>query len=139
MALFSLGLSAPGGPQGVSPWRPGLCISPDVERAAGAAQVGTVVDKVKASIMAESRWSPDSWRSKRIEQAPVYADARALAEVEKQLAGFPPLVFAGEVRKLKRALAKAAAARPFCSRAGIALRASPSTRLTISAIASGSS
>ncbi len=68
--------------------------------------------------MAESRWSPDSWRSKRIEQAPVYADARALVEVEKQLAGFPPLVFAGEARKLKRALAKAAAGEAFLLQGG---------------------
>ncbi len=45
-------------------------------------------------------WSPASWRGKPVEQVPVYADKPALAEVESQLAGFPPLVFAGEARKL---------------------------------------
>jgi 3-deoxy-7-phosphoheptulonate synthase len=70
------------------------------------------------AITAESRWSPQSWRSKPVEQAPVYADPRALAEVEKQLAGFPPLVFAGEARKLKRALAKAAAGEAFLLQGG---------------------
>src|SRR5579872_3128018 len=68
--------------------------------------------------MAESRWSPESWRSKPVEQAPVYADRRALADVEKQLSGFPPLVFAGEARKLKRALAKAAAGEAFLLQGG---------------------
>jgi len=39
-------------------------------------------------------WSPASWRRRPIEQVPDYADQAALAEVERQLAGFPPLVFA---------------------------------------------
>src|SRR5581483_9683758 len=68
--------------------------------------------------MAESRWSPESWRSRPVEQAPVYPDPRALAEVEKQIAGFPPLVFAGEARKLKRALGKAAAGEAFLLQGG---------------------
>ena len=63
--------------------------------------------------MMQGRWTPDSWRAKPVEQAPVYPDAAALAEVERQLAGFPPLVFAGEARKLKRALGKAVAGRGF--------------------------
>jgi len=52
-----------------------------------------------------------SWRGKPVEQVPVYADKPALAEVESQLAGFPPLVFAGEARKLKRMLGKAPRAK----------------------------
>jgi 3-deoxy-7-phosphoheptulonate synthase len=68
--------------------------------------------------MAESRWAPDSCRGRPVEQAPVYADTRALGEVEKQIAGFPPLVFAGEARKLKRALAKAAAGEAFLLQGG---------------------
>jgi 3-deoxy-7-phosphoheptulonate synthase len=55
------------------------------------------------------RWSPDSWRSKPIVQVPEYPDRKSLAEVEAQLASFPPLVFAGEARALKRALARVAA------------------------------
>jgi 3-deoxy-7-phosphoheptulonate synthase len=68
--------------------------------------------------MGESRWSPESWREKPVEQAPVYPDARALAEVEKQIAGFPPLVFAGEARKLKRALGRAANGEAFLLQGG---------------------
>jgi len=68
--------------------------------------------------MAQSRWSPESWRAKPVEQAPAYPDAAALTEVERQLAGFPPLVFAGEARKLKRALGKAAAGEAFLLQGG---------------------
>jgi 3-deoxy-7-phosphoheptulonate synthase len=68
--------------------------------------------------MAQSRWSPESWRQKPIEQAPVYPDAAALKEVERQLAGYPPLVFAGEARKLKRALGKAMVGEAFLLQGG---------------------
>jgi 3-deoxy-7-phosphoheptulonate synthase len=64
------------------------------------------------------RWSPDSWRSKPIVQVPEYPDQKALAEVEKQLASFPPLVFAGEARALKRALARVAAGEAFLLQGG---------------------
>src|ERR1700682_1253247 len=62
--------------------------------------------------------SPASWRRKPIEQVPDYADQAALAEVERQLAGFPPLVFAGEARKLKRMLGKVAAGEAFLLQGG---------------------
>jgi 3-deoxy-7-phosphoheptulonate synthase len=68
--------------------------------------------------MAIEPWAPDSWRKKEIEQVPVYRDTQALAEVEKQLSGFPPLVFAGEARKLKKALAKVAAGEAFLLQGG---------------------
>ncbi len=64
------------------------------------------------------RWSPESWRSKPVEQLPTYPDSAALAEVERQLAGFPPLVFAGEARKLKRTLGKVAAGEAFLLQGG---------------------
>ncbi|GLK78803.1 class II 3-deoxy-7-phosphoheptulonate synthase [Methylopila turkensis] len=64
------------------------------------------------------RWSPSSWRDKPILQAPVYPDAAALSAVEAQLASFPPLVFAGEARKLKRQLAKVAKGEAFLLQGG---------------------
>jgi 3-deoxy-7-phosphoheptulonate synthase len=64
------------------------------------------------------RWTPDSWRQKPIQQVPAYPDIKALDSVEKQLAGFPPLVFAGEARKLKRALGKVAAGESFLLQGG---------------------
>ena len=68
--------------------------------------------------MANSRWTPESWRTRPIEQSPVYKDKAALAEAERQLAGYPPLVFAGEARKLKRALGAAAAGEAFLLQGG---------------------
>ena len=65
-----------------------------------------------------SRWSPDSWRTKPIEQVPVYPDPAALAEVEEQLASFPPLVFAGEARELKAKLARVAQGEGFLLQGG---------------------
>src|SRR5437764_10226801 len=64
------------------------------------------------------RWTPDSWRAKPVQQVPTYPDTTALESVERQLAGFPPLVFAGEARKLKAALAKVAAGDAFLLQGG---------------------
>ena len=49
---------------------------------------------------------------------PEYPDARALAAAEKRLSAFPPLVFAGEARKLKRKLARVAEGRGFLLQGG---------------------
>jgi 3-deoxy-7-phosphoheptulonate synthase len=63
-------------------------------------------------------WAPDSWRSKPIVQVPQYTDAQAVADVEAKLATFPPLVFAGEARQLKKALADVAAGNGFLLQGG---------------------
>src|SRR6202795_1449213 len=68
--------------------------------------------------MPNQRWTPDSWRTKPIAQSPAYSDRAALAEAERQLSGYPPLVFAGEARKLKKALGKAAAGDSFLLQGG---------------------
>ncbi|MBM3516999.1 MAG: 3-deoxy-7-phosphoheptulonate synthase class II, partial [Alphaproteobacteria bacterium] len=63
-------------------------------------------------------WAPESWRQRAIRQQPDYPDPRALAEVEARLKSFPPLVFAGEARRLKRQLAEAVAGRAFLLQGG---------------------
>ncbi len=60
-----------------------------------------------------SRWTPDSWRDRPIGQAPSYPDNAVLETVEAKLRRYPPLVFAGEARRLKSALATAAEGRAF--------------------------
>ncbi len=67
--------------------------------------------------MAE-RWSRESWREKKAEQLPVYPDRAALEAVERQLATYPPLVFAGEARALKARLAEAARGEAFLLQGG---------------------
>src|SRR5665213_17183 len=65
-----------------------------------------------------SKWAPDTWRKFPVMQMPDYADAAKLAAVEGQLAGYPPLVFAGEARKLKKRLAKVAEGKGFLLQGG---------------------
>src|SRR6201992_106961 len=64
------------------------------------------------------RWTPESWRSRPVLQMPQYPDAKALADVEAQLATFPPLVFVGEARNLKKALGRVAAGEAFLLQGG---------------------
>ena len=63
-------------------------------------------------------WSKADWRSKPRVQMPDYPDADRLAAVERKLASYPPLVFAGEARKLKRELAEVAEGRAFLLQGG---------------------
>lgn len=50
-------------------------------------------------------WTPESWKQQEAKHLPHYEDAAELAAAEQTLATFPPLVFAGEARELKRQLA----------------------------------
>lgn len=64
-------------------------------------------------------WTPDSWREKPAKHIPEdYPDAGALAAVETELSGYPPLVFAGEARTLKQRLAKVAHGEAFLLQGG---------------------
>lgn len=63
-------------------------------------------------------WSPTSWQEKPILHAPTYDDEKLLAKTEEQLAGFPPLVFAGEVRRLKAELGDVAEGKAFLLQGG---------------------
>ena len=65
-----------------------------------------------------TNWTPDSWRGFPIVQVPEYDDKAKLANVEKQLSGYPPLVFAGEARKLKRKLARVSEGKGFLLQGG---------------------
>ncbi|MFO1350711.1 MAG: 3-deoxy-7-phosphoheptulonate synthase class II [Gammaproteobacteria bacterium] len=65
-----------------------------------------------------STWTPQSWRAKAVRQMPDYPDPRALARVEERLRVFPPLVFAGEARRLQAMLAEVAKGRAFLLQGG---------------------
>ena len=64
------------------------------------------------------KWSPNSWRDKPIRQVPDYPDKEALKHVEGRLAGFPPLVFAGEARALLDGLGLVAEGKAFLLQGG---------------------
>jgi 3-deoxy-7-phosphoheptulonate synthase len=63
-------------------------------------------------------WSLGSWRGKRAEQLPEYSDIAKLQSVLDRLAAMPPIVFPGEVDRLKSELADAAVGRRFILQGG---------------------
>ena len=65
-----------------------------------------------------AEWQKSDWRKKPRVQMPDYLDAAALADVEARLSAYPPLVFAGEARKLKRALGAASRGEAFLLQGG---------------------
>ncbi|MEE9428285.1 MAG: 3-deoxy-7-phosphoheptulonate synthase class II [Paracoccaceae bacterium] len=65
-----------------------------------------------------TEWLKSGWRSKPRIQMPNYLDAQALQAVEAKLASYPPLVFAGEARRLKEALGQAAQGKAFLLQGG---------------------
>ena len=65
-----------------------------------------------------TNWAKSGWRSKPRIQMPDYLDQDALNGVEAQLAAYPPLVFAGEVRSLKESLGQAARGEAFLLQGG---------------------
>ena len=65
------------------------------------------------------RWTPSSWRAKPAKHIPAdYPDPAALERAEDTLRGMPPLVFAGEARRLKGLLGDVAAGKAFLLQGG---------------------
>jgi 3-deoxy-7-phosphoheptulonate synthase len=64
------------------------------------------------------RWTPSSWRGRPALHLPDYPDPAALGRVEDQLRTMPPLVFAGEARRLKGLLGDVAEGKAFLLQGG---------------------
>ena len=60
-----------------------------------------------------TEWHKSDWRAKPRVQMPDYLDAAKLHAVEARLSSYPPLVFAGEARRLKSLLAKVSRGEAF--------------------------
>jgi 3-deoxy-7-phosphoheptulonate synthase len=63
-------------------------------------------------------WNPNSWRDCPIRQVPAYPDPVKLNEMELRLGKFPPLVFAGEARRLKEQLGLVSEGKAFVLQGG---------------------
>jgi 3-deoxy-7-phosphoheptulonate synthase len=70
------------------------------------------------SATSASAWTPNSWRDCPIRQVPTYPDPTKLEDMEARLRRYPPLVFAGEARRLKAQLALAAEGKAFVLQGG---------------------
>jgi 3-deoxy-7-phosphoheptulonate synthase len=65
-----------------------------------------------------NNWTPSSWQTFPAVQQPQWPDNGALDNALKQIATFPPLVFAGEARSLQTALGQVASGNAFLLQAG---------------------
>ncbi|MEE2877220.1 MAG: 3-deoxy-7-phosphoheptulonate synthase class II [Candidatus Neomarinimicrobiota bacterium] len=65
-----------------------------------------------------THWRTDSWRNLKADHQPVYPEPDKLERVEETLRKFPPLVFAGEVRDLRKVLAEVSEGRRFLLQGG---------------------
>ena len=63
-------------------------------------------------------WTPDSWKILPAEQQPDWEKSEAYSKVISEISGYPPLVFAGEVRALKQQLGDAARGNGFLIQGG---------------------
>jgi len=63
-------------------------------------------------------WTPSSWQAFPVQQQPEWPDEGDLDRALKQIASYPPLVFAGEARSLQNSLAQVAAGNAFLLQAG---------------------
>ncbi len=63
-------------------------------------------------------WKKSDWRRKPRVQMPNYQNTKVLHDVEAQLSKYPPLVFAGEARSLKRQLGDVANGKGFLLQGG---------------------
>ena len=77
-----------------------------------------------------TEWQKSDWRAKPRVQMPEYTDEAKLKAVEAKLASYPPLVFAGEARRLKEKLGAVSRGEAFCCRAAIAPKALPNSPQT---------
>src|SRR5690242_11636088 len=63
-------------------------------------------------------WTPSTWQHHPAGQQPEWPDTDGLHRALKTIAGYPPLVFAGEARSLQGSLARVAAGEAFLLQAG---------------------
>jgi 3-deoxy-7-phosphoheptulonate synthase len=68
--------------------------------------------------MGSSTWNPSTWQTFPAVQQPDWPDTAALDRALKQIGTYPPLVFAGEARKLQASLGQVAAGNAFLLQAG---------------------
>lgn len=66
----------------------------------------------------QQNWTPDGWKARPAKQQPEYQDKLALERAFKTLSNYPPLVFAGEARRLKEDLARVARGEAFVLQGG---------------------
>ncbi|KAH7514296.1 hypothetical protein FEM48_Zijuj11G0073700 [Ziziphus jujuba var. spinosa] len=78
----------------------------------------SVYSPLSGSDLGLTDWTLESWKSKKAHQLPEYPDPEELRDVLDTLQRFPPIVFAGEARRLEEWLGKAAKGEAFLLQGG---------------------
>jgi len=65
-----------------------------------------------------NKWTPESWKIRKAKHQPVYKNNNELNDALEKIEKFPPLVFAGEARKLERSLAQVSEGKAFLLQGG---------------------
>jgi len=102
-------------------------------RRTGFTLVGMATGDVLEPEQPAQGWHAASWRQRPAGQQPLWPDDEALKRVEAQLAGLPPMVFAGEARRLTASLAAVSSGKAFLLQAGDCAESFGSSQLTRSA------
>ena len=68
------------------------------------------------------KWNLNSWTKYPAKHLPVYQDKKELDLVLSKVKKYPPLVFAGETRSLKKSLANVVEGKAFCYKEEIVLK-----------------
>ena len=80
------------------------------------------------------KWSLNSWSKYTAKHLPVYQNKEELDLVLSKIKKYPPLVFAGESRSLKKSLAQVAQEKHFCCKVEIVQKVLQNFILIISEI-----
>ena len=75
-------------------------------------------DRPLQSVSVPAGWTPQSWRARPATQQPVYPDAAALADVQRELGALPPLVTSWEILALRKQIAEAQEGKRFLLQGG---------------------
>ncbi|CAG9461755.1 unnamed protein product [Pedinophyceae sp. YPF-701] len=92
-------------------WKEGGRLRATADMHAGSVPFNTGEDHL-------AEWTPDSWKNYTALQQPSYPDEAALRAACSEIEAMPPLVFAGEMRRLQARLAKAATGEAFILQGG---------------------
>ncbi|KAI4369796.1 hypothetical protein MLD38_018200 [Melastoma candidum] len=71
-----------------------------------------------SSSLSIPQWTPSSWKTKPALQLPTYPDQSSLDTVLSTIRSFPPIIFAGECRRLEEKLSLAALGNAFLLQGG---------------------
>ncbi|KAH0974152.1 hypothetical protein GBA52_016051 [Prunus armeniaca] len=97
---------------------PATIVASSISSSSSSSSSSSTLSSATGHLLGPQEWALDSWKSKQAHQLPVYPDSDELRTVLTTLETFPPIVFAGEARRLETWLGKAAVGEAFLLQGG---------------------